>query len=181
MIEPVTLTDVESKLAAQIKWDSKEWEQIEHADRIINFDRVGQLTESLLKRNAIPEVRLRYFTDPDMNIGGHGKSRKQRYEANGVHGPAIFRSTSFVPMLRYFIGGPDLPKHVIAGFIEVSKDMGTTGTIMDTLERFVRNDVRTRRLRGDLSGEQYFQLAHELGLPQFAEAVRSAARSAAQI
>ena len=35
------------------------------------------LMKSLIARKAIPDVRSRYFTDPDFNVGGRGRSRAQ--------------------------------------------------------------------------------------------------------
>jgi hypothetical protein len=52
------------------------------------------LTESLVKRGAIPEIRRRFFTDPELNIGGRGKSRMQVFEVNGTKGDAIFQETA---------------------------------------------------------------------------------------
>ncbi|HZC22783.1 MAG TPA: hypothetical protein VE866_05540, partial [Candidatus Binatia bacterium] len=41
-----------------------------------------ELAEQLLQRKAVPEVRLRYFIDPECNPGGRGKSRKDVFEKN---------------------------------------------------------------------------------------------------
>src|SRR5437773_7602245 len=68
----------------------------------------GLLAKSLLARNAIPEARLRYFTDPELNIGSR-KSRKQVFESNGTVGEAIYSHGNFLKYLRYFIFGPALP------------------------------------------------------------------------
>jgi len=61
------------------------------------------LTESLLERGAIPEVRLLYFTDPERNPGGRGKSRQQVFENNGISGTEIYAHGNFLKFLEYFI------------------------------------------------------------------------------
>ncbi|MFZ1007506.1 MAG: hypothetical protein WAN65_11750 [Candidatus Sulfotelmatobacter sp.] len=53
------------------------------------------LMKSLVARKAIPEVRTKYFTDPDFNIGGRGSSRADIFETHGTHGEAIFRHATF--------------------------------------------------------------------------------------
>jgi len=66
----------------------------------------------LRARNAIPEIRIRYFTDPEFNIGAN----KSREQVLGVTGDAIFSDPRFLEYLHYFIYGPKLPEQVLAEF-----------------------------------------------------------------
>src|ERR1035438_9479437 len=74
-----------------------------------------ELTRSLLKRAAVPEARLRYVDSAEYNVGGHGSSRQQIIERNDRDIPML-RNQAFRKHLRYFVYGPDLPKHVIEEF-----------------------------------------------------------------
>ncbi len=146
--------------------------------RIGMLEKMGQLAESLLRRGAIPAVRLAYFTDADMNVGGRGKSRKQVFEGNGTKGAAIFRHAHFMEYLRYFIYGPDLPEPTVRGFCKiVEDDAGTSGMLLSQITAFVRKEVRERRLDRRHAAAEFFKLANEVGKPEMAETVRHAAMS----
>jgi hypothetical protein len=143
-------------------------------------DAAAPLARSLLARGAIPEVRIRYFCDPKLNIGGHGKSRKQVFEANGTSGEAILRDGNFLKYLKYFLFGPDLPDPTINEFIKiVEDDLGSSGEVREQLRRFVR--AETRRLpsqRAQDFAEEFFKLALESGLDlSLAVSIRDAART----
>lgn len=167
MFNAVELTDEEKALEQEVHWDDPD---------SMNLEAMGQLTESLLRRKAVPSVRLDYFTKPEMNIGGHGKSRAEVFEGNGTKGKEIFRHGNFARYLRYFIYGPDLPGDTIQGFQKIiDDDLGTYGMVLDQLTSFVRNEVRRKRLDRHDAAEEFFKLAHEIGKPELAEAVRSAA------
>lgn len=86
-IQTVKLNAEEQALFDTICWDLDELGRRD--DRIDHLEKMGELAESLLERKAIPEVRLAYFTDPEMNVGGYGKSRKQVFEKNGTSGRDI--------------------------------------------------------------------------------------------
>ena len=124
------------------------------------------LTRSLLERNAIPKVRLRYFTDPELNIGGHKKSRRDAFEVRGIKGDAIFQHPNFLRYLKYFITGPDLPTETVDRFWTiVIDDRGTSGMVRDQLRQFARHEAR--RLPPEQrrkAVEEFFKLALECGL-----------------
>jgi hypothetical protein len=178
-IEKVELTAKEKKLSdGALFWDMDALMKEDYDTRIEQLERMGQLTESLLKRKAIPQVRLDYFFDPEMNVGGYGKSLAQIYERNGTSGPEIFRHGNFVPHLRYFIHGPDLPGATIEGFCKIIEDdAGTSGMVLDQICKFVRKEVRDKKLPQEAAWE-FFKLAHEIGKPTIADSVRKAAMSA---
>jgi len=98
-------------------------------------DAASELMQRLLKRNAIPSVRLRYFGDPKLNIGGHGRSRMQGFERDGITGEAIFRDGNFIKYyLKYFIFGPDIPQESGVRLKSVvDNGLGSSGMILDQL------------------------------------------------
>ena len=165
-------------LSDSICWDRRSLQKCEWEERQCHRERIGELTESLLIREAIPRCRLAYFTDPALNVGGHGKSRKQVFERTGPSGADMFRDGNFMPYLRYFIDGPELPKPVIDGFCKVvEEDWGTSGMVLDQVMGYVRRQVRQERLGSD-AHEEFFKLAHEINRSDLAEPVRKAALSA---
>lgn len=123
------------------------------------------LMKSLIARKAIPDVRSKYFTDPDFNVGGRGRSRAEIFEKNGTHGEAIFRHPHFLKYLHYFLYGPELPPPVIEGFQRKIADMGLiTSSDIVPLGAFSRQLTRANGLRGGDSAEEFFKLALDCGL-----------------
>lgn len=157
------------------------WDELDKKDydtRVGVLEKMGQLTEMLLERAAIPKVRVAYFVDPKMNVGGYGKSRKELFEKNGTSGQDILRHPNFMAYLRYFIYGPDLPMDTIKGFCEIiEKDRGTSGMVLDQIKVFVRKEIRGKHLDVGHAANEFFKLACEIGKPNLAESVRSAAKS----
>lgn len=68
----VVLTSEEQQLLDAITFDVAGVE--DHARVLQTLSAAAALTKRLLARGAVPEVRWRYFTDPDLNVGGRGKS-----------------------------------------------------------------------------------------------------------
>ena len=123
-------------------------------------------------------MRLSYFTEPEMYVGGHGKSRKQQFEKNGSKGTNYLCHPHFMTILWYFISGPDLPKSTIDEFCKIiDEDMGTSGMVLTQIMAFVRREVREKQLKSN-AAEEFFKLAHEICKPDLAVHVRSAAVSA---
>lgn len=173
----VILTPQEKAWLDKISFDEME----NHDVLSTSCDAAAPLARSLLARRAIPKVRVRYFFDPKLNIGGHGKSRKQVFEANGTSGDAILSHGNFLKYLKYFIFGPDLPDTTIDKFIKILvDDLGSSGEVLEQLRRFVR--AETRRLRSERPqdfAEEFFKLALESGLDVgLAGSIRDAARTA---
>ena len=175
-IEEVALEGKEKTLADAICWNLDELSKREYGARMQVFEAMGELTELLLARKAIPTHRVEYLTDPNMFVGGYGKSRQSVFEKNGVTGTNIFRSSDFMKYLRYFIHGPDLPKPTIDGFCKIiEEDRGTSGEVLDQITAFVRKEVREKGLSKHTAAEEFFKLAYEIDKANLAEAVRSAA------
>jgi hypothetical protein len=139
---------------------------------------MAALSELLLHRGAIPEVRLRYFNDPACNPGGRGKSRQEIFERNGTIGDEILEHPHFLPYLEYFVLGPNLPSTVILQFKEMAKCSGylTAGDIND-LAPSARATVRSGRLNPPQAADEFFKLAMECGaMPSSAEIIRHSIR-----
>ena len=102
------------------------------------------LMKSLIARKAIPDVRSRYFTDPDFNVGGRGCSRAEIFGKSGTHGEAIFRHPHFLKYLHYFLYGPDLPPPVIEKFRRKIADMGLV-TSSDIARRVLKTARQSSR------------------------------------
>jgi hypothetical protein len=174
MVETIELSEPESALVSDIVWELgglKDQKAV-----LANLAKVAEVTEMLFARKAIPVVRVNYFLDPEMNVGGHGKSRKDVFESNGTKGTDIFRHPHFLKYLKYFLDGPDLPDPAIKQFCQILEDDdGTSGEVLDQVTAFVRKEVKRRSLDPKHAAEEFFKLAHEIERPELAEAVRSAA------
>src|SRR6185312_229422 len=97
--EAVKLTPEEQELADQIPWDGGRVPTPDECERVF------ELTKSLAEHEAFPDVRLRYFTDPEMNAC-QNKSRQEVFESNGTKGEDIYRHGNFIRHLRYMIYQP---------------------------------------------------------------------------
>lgn len=142
----------------------------------INAERALSVTKALLARKAVPDHRRRYFTDPDFNPGGRGRSRQQVFERNGCTGDAILRHAHFLPHLRYFLHGADLPSPVRSAFREAVWRMEpiTSGDLAP-LGKLARKLARDQRLSPHVAREEFFKLALDCGLsPWQAESVLKA-------
>lgn len=143
-----------------------------------NGRRIRTLLKGLEARGALPEIRLRYFKDPDLNVGGHGSSREGWMERNGC-GDDLWAHPSFIKYLKYFVEGPELPSAVIASFQEAAsapfREWGD-------LHSLVRKEAAAVRFTSAPSvGEEFFKLALECDLPEYeARQLRDAARNAAR-
>lgn len=136
------------------------------------------LFESLQERRAIPEIRWRVFADPELGEQ-RGKSPEQVFRAHGMSTREIIRHPDFVPYLRYFIEGPDLPAPVVQRFCELlDEDRDASGMLQDQLRAFVREAVRDDGLDHRSAATAVFRLSLELGVEQWARSVREAALSA---
>lgn len=161
----IELNENEKDLVSRIDFDPSGRSQNRDSWRQA-ADAMADLMRSLLERNAIPEPRKKYFTDPAYNVGGHGLSRLQIFEKNGTRGDAIFKHGNFVKYLRYFLFGPDLPNNVIEGFQKKVTDCGTPFTSGDslTVADFARQLTRSHGLAGPQAAEEFYKLSLDCGL-----------------
>jgi hypothetical protein len=164
-IAPLELTDAEKKLLERIEFDPlKIRGGVEKVAAVCGTAR--ELASSLLNRKAIPEHRLRFFTHPEYNVGGHGSSRKQILERN-ANGRDILSSVHFLGHLRYFIYGPSLPAAAIESFGKAVKECGmvTSGDIIP-LGNTAKKLFRASGLDRSAAAEEFYKLALEHGLQE---------------
>lgn len=174
----VELNADERAFFESIEWNADLLMKKDYGQRIETLETVKRLTEALFARRAIPQIRVDYFVDPELNIGGRGKSRKEVFERNGTSGEDILRHPHFMPYLWYFIHGPRLPKAAIEGFCRVlDEDRGTSGMVLDQICAFVRNEVRQRGLDYE-APEEFAKLAFEVERSDLAPIVRKHAMDA---
>ncbi len=174
--QPVPLTPEESALFDRIDFELSG----EYASRMESLAAAADLAESLIARGAIPEVRRRYLTDPELNVGGRNKSRIAVFEGNGTHSREILEHPHFLKYLRYFLLGPDLPEETIERFRKVLIDnAGTSGMMLDALCQCARAETRRLTLeRRHEAVEEFFKLALECGVDDgVARSIRDAVRS----
>jgi hypothetical protein len=132
----------------------------------------------LLDRDAIPEIRLRWFKDEKLNPGGNRKSRLQWIEEDGQRGDDVFALGNFPDYLWYFVNGPDLPARTIERFCSVVNDSTTTKSgMMDLLGSFVRREIREQRLSHYSVADEFYKVAIETDQEKFASKIRQAAIS----
>jgi hypothetical protein len=178
--QAIELTPPERDLFARLKFEFDALAAGDGGDAArSNGDLAYRLMKSLLARNAIPEPRLRFFNDPDYNIEGRGRSRREVFEKNGTRGEEIFRHGNFLKYLRYFLFGADLPPEVIASFAGKVADCGsiTSGDI-EPLEKFARQQTREHRLTAEGAAEEFYKLALDLNLDQsYAASIRNSVRA----
>jgi hypothetical protein len=170
----IELTEGEMELSAQIKFRSTR-----HDELRASIMPMVALSESLLKRGAIPEVRLLYFTDPERNPGGRGKSRQQIFENNGTSDAEIFAHPHFMKYLEYFVCGPDLPAGVIAKFKDAASFSGyLTGGDVNDLVPEARAVVHSAGLNPHDAADEFYKLVLECGaVPSSAESIRKLVRA----
>lgn len=168
------LTQTERELLATIAFDVPEGDEAVKR----NGQAVCALMKSLIARKAIPELRVKWFTDPAYFPGGRGKSRKQMFERNGCIGDEIFRHPHFLEYLRTFLYGANLPATAIAQFREAVVDCGqvTSGDIVP-LGKKARDIARAHELAAHNVCEEFYKLALECGIwRSYAEHIRDAVK-----
>lgn len=154
----IELTDKEKSLAARIDFNAA---GTHNADSWLPIaDAMEELMNSLMEREAIPLARWKFFTTPEYFIGGHGRSRLQRFE-DGTHGADVFRHGNFAKYLRYFLYGPDLPGLVIEAFQRKVVSCGKPFTSSDALDvaHFARDLTRSHGIDRHKAPDEFYKLA----------------------
>lgn len=160
----IELNQDETALVKAMKFDPLAFKG-NHQGFLANAELAYELTTSLLKRQGIPEHRQRYFTDPDYNPSGRGRSRMGGFERNGTSGDEILRHPHFLQYLRYFIHGADLPIAVMRAYEAAVERCGpiTSGDIPE-LGATARQLARTHGLEGSSAADEFYKLSLDLGL-----------------
>ena len=170
----IELTDSELSLLGQIAFD---WST--HDEIRASIMPMVALAESLLKRGAIPEVRKLYFTDPERNPSGRGRSRQQIFEGNGTSGPEILAHPHFLPYLRYFIYGPKLPSSIIEEFKQAASwSSYLSGHDVQELTSKAKAVVKQIGAEPHSTADEFHKLALECGaMPSTAATLRQSIRT----
>lgn len=173
MFHAIELTEEESSLLSDIELDQS---KLDHEQYKRQGPLVLQLLKSLVGRRAIPEVRLRYWSEPDYQIGRLKASHKGLFERNGRRGDEVYTHPHFLKYLRYFLFGAHLPAGVIAEFEGVVGDPErVSSSDVTDIAKGTRRIVRKHGLQGE--DEEFYRLALDVGLHQwFAKAVRDAVK-----
>lgn len=169
----IELTEEETELLSQIAFGSVNHEQLRSS-----LEPMAKLSESLIARDAIPNPRIRYFTDPDWNPSGRGKSRQDIFIKNGTSGRSILNHPHFMKYLEYFIYGPNLPKSTVISFYEASQFGGNlSNSDMHELLPAAKAIVRSRGMDVNTAADEFYKLALECGaISSTAESLRNTIR-----
>lgn len=173
----IALTDSEKTLLEQIALAPQFCVQ-EYETAVKNGELACTLMHSLIARDAIPEPRVRYFSDPDCKAGKVKGSRRAMFERNGTRGDEVYRHPNFIKYLLYFINGADLPTPLIETFRnEIESLDGPSSSDLEPLRKMSRQLVRQYRLQPyEASGELY-KLALDCGLSlHFSDSIRRTVR-----
>lgn len=173
----IILTNEEQAFFLSITFNWKK-----HDELRCSLEPMRLLALSLFERSAVPEIRIAYFTEPDFNPGGRGKSREEIFESNGTSGEEILRHPNFLKHLEYFLCGPNLPSVAIDTFKRVALCSGyLTGGDINDLAPFARSCVRSNGLDPHVAADEFFKLAVECGAgPSYADILRKSVRAIKQ-
>lgn len=169
----ISLTPEEQTILSKIHFDWKSHEELQSS--LVPME---ALASSILDRGVVPAVRLAYFTDPEFNAGGRGRSRQDIFEKNGTSGDGILKHPHFLKHLKYFVYGPDLPAEAVDKFKCKAYDGRLTGSDVIDLTAYARSCVRQNRLDPYNAADEFFKLAVECGaMPGYAESLRKSIRA----
>jgi hypothetical protein len=173
----IPLTAAEAALLAQIDLSPL---HRKHAAHLAAQEPIRELLRSLGARNAIPPQRLRYWDDPEFNLGKTSGSRKQMFERNGCCGEDIYAHPHFIKHLRYFLLGADLPPDLIRAFEERVRNPSLVSSAEAIeLGATARQLVRRHGLDPSEACEEFFKLALDLDLGlEHARRIRCAVKEA---
>ena len=162
----IELTDEETVLVEAIDLRVLHADHDEgHAAYETNKRPILNLIESLTERGAIPKERLNYWNEPNYYRGRLKSSHKGVFERNGCRGQEIYTHPHFIPYLRYFLFGADLPDEVITKFEEeVGNPAWVTSSDIVPIGKCARNLARQHHLDRSHAPEEFYKLCLDLGL-----------------
>ncbi len=162
----IDLTDEEASLLSKIDLRVTHKSHDEgHAAYNANRIPILELVRSLSERHAVPQERRNYWTDPAYNPGRIKASRKGLFERNRCVGEDIYAHPHFVPHLRYFLFGADLPDEVVAAFEEgVGNPEWVTSSDIVPIGKLARDLTRRHGLDKSASADEFFKLSLDMGL-----------------
>lgn len=162
----IKLTESEAALLAQIDLRVNHRDHDEgHAAYNANKQPILALLRSLSERDAVPQERRNFWNDPRYHTGRTKASHKGLFERNGCTGSDIYTHPHFIPYLRYFLFGPELPDAVISAFEEkVGNPKWVTSSDIVPLGRFARDLARQHHLNPSEASKEFFKLCLDMGL-----------------
>src|SRR2546430_16392200 len=117
----IELTEPENEILKSVSFD---YEPHDDEAYLANVKAVPQLMDLLIKRKAIPKVRIQYFTDPAYHFGRMKGSHESILRSNDRSGDPLFENHSFWKYLKYFLYGADLPAPVVEEFSARVRSLG---------------------------------------------------------
>lgn len=158
----VVLTNEEEKWLAGIELDQSKLDPQRHQQQ---GPLVIMLMKSLVERDAIPEVRLLYWSDPKYQVGRLNASHTGMFERNGRQGEEIYTHPHFLNYLRYFLFGAQLPEGALSEFEEtVGNPNWVSSGDISVITKGTRAIVRKYGLQAEV--EEFYRLALDVGLSQ---------------
>lgn len=163
LIGPITLTPDEGAILSAMKLRQEQlFHESDAAQR--NGELAFALMKSLLVRDAIPEVRLKYFEEPTYRTGRVKGLHRNLFERNKTVGDDIFRHPNFLRHFRYFLFGAELPDDVIKAFSVKAFAYGNVGPsdalALGTLGRdLTRKYHLAVRMDADAVADEFYKLA----------------------
>lgn len=131
-----------------------------------NAKAIPPLMDSLLRRGGIPKHRLEYFDNPKYRSGRLKGSHRNLFERNGTAGRQILEHPHFLPYLRYFLFGADLPSDALDEFkTKVGKLPPITSDFVQDLWKFAKELANKFRLEPHDAAEEFFKLCLDCGVP----------------
>lgn len=179
----IELTADEKALADQIDFREELPHHVDgHTVYQANRALIIALLKLLVARNAIPQRRIALWTDPELKPGRIKGSYREVFARNGSKGEEAYTHPHFIPFLRYFLYGANLPQVVIDEFEDqIGNPEWFSGSDIISLTKKTRELVRKYNLRGHRYPEEFQKLALDNGLSNYnALSVRSAALEAAR-
>jgi hypothetical protein len=157
MPEAIELNEHEAALATQVKEANRRSLEDHDYERTMQAGRASRsLMELLLQRDAIPQVRLRYFFDPQYNGGNRKSSRHELFRLNAHSDEKMYEHPHFWKYLLFFMLGAKLPENVKSRFAELAadtmRDHGSLDKLARELSRSLPEDNATK-------AEEFFKLA----------------------
>ncbi len=178
MIGKVELTADEQALVDRMAFDHDEIVALEHEAWLANGEMAASLFERLSKRQAIPEVRLRYFADPEYNPRNPKASRFELFLRNAKTREEVLRHAHFIPYLRYFVFGANLPARIKQAFLgEFQEHNGDIEPLVRLARMLYRELKRTPHPQDYTLPEDFYQLALDCGCARWdAKRIRDAVK-----
>ena len=162
----IKLTEEEAGILSKIDLRSNHHNHDEgRAAYLGNKELIPALLTLLGSRGAVPEMRLKYWTDPKYQMSRTKGSRKDLLESNGWRGDELYTSPYFIEHLRYFLFGAELPDAVIVEFeAMVGNPEWVTSSDIVPIGKTARDLTRKNHLDKHTAPGEFFKLCLDMGL-----------------